>query len=255
MSKLLFLGSGSAFTVGTDNYQSNLILESDRGSRRLLIDCGSDIRFSLYDAGFSYKDVTDIYISHLHADHVGGLEYIGISAMFDPHCPKPNLFTSKEIAVELWEKSLAGGMQAISGDIAELHDFFEVKAIGPQRSFTWEGITFELIKVTHVDAGYYVMPSYGLKFHINGQQIFFTTDTQLMWKFRPELYKDADIIFHDCEISQYPTTVHAHYAELSALPAEIKAKIWLYGYQPESLPDAHHDGFLGFVAKGQEFSF
>ncbi len=30
--QLIFLGSGSAFTVGTDNFQSNMLLISDQGT-------------------------------------------------------------------------------------------------------------------------------------------------------------------------------------------------------------------------------
>ena len=67
MSKLLFLGSGSAFTVGDNNFQSNILLIHDN-NQKLLLDCGSDIRFSLYQAGFSYLDITDIYILIEHFD-------------------------------------------------------------------------------------------------------------------------------------------------------------------------------------------
>ena len=114
MVKLLFLGSGSAFTVGADNFQSNMLLIGDRGNK-LLIDCGSDIRFSLYEAGFSHLDITDIYISHLHCDHVGGLEYIGFSTKFDSRCARPNLYLSKEVGIDLWNKTLSGGMSSIDG--------------------------------------------------------------------------------------------------------------------------------------------
>ena len=31
--------------------------------------------------------------------------------------------------------------------------------------------------------------------------------------------------------------------------------MWLYGYQPVSLPDAKKDGFRGFVQRGQIFEF
>ena len=37
--KLIFLGTGSAFTL--DNYQSNILVDAPEG--RLLIDCGSDV--------------------------------------------------------------------------------------------------------------------------------------------------------------------------------------------------------------------
>ncbi len=68
--RLIFLGTGSAFTL--ENYQSNMLVESPEGL--LLIDCGGDARHSLARQGWTALDITDIYISHLHADHIGGLE-------------------------------------------------------------------------------------------------------------------------------------------------------------------------------------
>jgi len=253
MTKLLFLGSGSAFTVGTDNYQSNILIIKDTGEK-LLIDCGSDLRFSLYEAGFSHLDLTDIYISHLHADHVGGLEYAGISTLFDPQCSKPNLYISQELASELWETSLSGGMKSLQGKFATLESYFNVKTIDHQRYFYWQNIKFELVRVIHVDNGFYLMPSYGLYFEIDGVKIFLTTDSQLCLDLHFKYYEKADLIFQDCETALYPTTVHAHYSELINLPPQIKQKMWLYGYQPLALPDALKDGFLGFVTKGQTFA-
>lgn len=252
--KLLFLGSGSAFTTGADNYHSNMLLIGDEG-HKLLLDCGSDIRFSLHDAGFSYQDITDIYISHLHADHVGGMEYIGLSCLFDPNCNKPNLYLSKDIASEVWERSLSGGMRHIGGDIANLHTYFNVNPINYQDSFIWQDIAFQLVRVIHIHNSFSLMPSYGLFFEIAGVKIFLTTDTQLCLEENGKYYEQADIIFHDCETSKYPSPVHVGYAELTQLSPEIKGKMWLYGYQPGTLPNAKADGFLGFVKRGQVFDF
>src|ERR1700733_4386232 len=95
--KLTFIGSGSAFTLGANNYHSNMLLENAHGER-LLIDCGSDARHSLHEAGFSYHDIHDVYISHLHADHAGGLEWLGFTTKFDPTCSeKPNLYISETL--------------------------------------------------------------------------------------------------------------------------------------------------------------
>lgn len=163
--KLLFLGAGSAFTVGDGNFQSNMLFVSEQGNK-LLIDCGTDIRFSLYALGLSHLDITDIYISHLHADHTGGLEYIGFSTKFDPRCDKPNLYLSKELAGELWNNSLAGGMRSIEGDVADLETFFEVHKVARKSYFTWQEVEFYLVKVIHVNNGYFIMPSYGLFLNI-----------------------------------------------------------------------------------------
>ncbi|MCF2146578.1 MBL fold metallo-hydrolase [Desmonostoc muscorum LEGE 12446] len=254
MIKLIFLGSGSAFTVGADNFQSNILLVNGQ-EKKLLIDCGSDIRFSLHSADFSYLDITDIYISHLHADHVGGLEYIGFSTKFDSRCQKPKLYLSKELASAIWENTLSGGMKSIQGDIASLETYFDVNQIERNGCFTWAETKFILVKVIHVNNGYFVMPSYGLFFEINGKKIFITTDTQLCLEQIGKYYEQADIIFQDCETSQFPTSIHAHYNKLLTLPAELKNKMWLYGYQPGLLPDAQKDGFCGFIKRGQIFDF
>ena len=254
MVKLIFLGSGSAFTVGNGNFQSNMLLVNNQ-EEKLLIDCGSDIRFSLYKEGFAHSDITNIFISHLHSDHVGGLEYIGLTTKFDPNCQKPNLFLSKDIASEIWVNTLSGGMSAVEGDIYDINDYFVVHKIDRYHSFSWSGIEFYLIPVIHVNTNFYIWPTYGLFFQVSGLKIWITADTKFNFESMQKYYLDADIIFHDCETSRFPTPVHARYPQLLTLPDAIRSKIWLYGYHPGSLPEAEKDGFLGFVKRGQVFEF
>ena len=253
MATLLFLGSGSAYTVGANNFQSNLLLTNDQGER-LLIDCGSDIRLSLYAAGLSYRDIASVYISHLHSDHAGGLEYIGFNCKFDPSCDRPTLYTSYDIAVDIWDRCLSGGMRSLHQEIATLDTFFHPQVID-QGTFTWGTIDFQLVPVKHVHNGVFQMPSYGLFFELNGTRIFISTDCQLELEKNWQFYESADIIFHDCETAPFPTPVHTHYNDLLSLPTSIRQKIWLYGYHPGYLPNATQDGFLGFVQRGQEFQF
>lgn len=253
--KLIFIGSGSAFTVGTGNYNSNMLLLDPKSNDKLLIDCGSDARHALCDAGFSYRDITDVYISHLHADHAGGLEWLALSSKFDPKCDKPNLYANAAIIKDLWDKTLSGGMETLQGTKSSLHNFFKVHAIPSNGSFVWHGIEFQTMQTVHVINAFMLMSSFGLIFTINGQRIFITTDTQFAPSQLADFYKNVDIIFQDCETVPTPSGVHAHFTQLVTLDPAIKAKMWLYHYNPGTLPDAEAGGFQGFVKCGQIFEF
>lgn len=252
--KLTFLGSGSAFTVGSNNFHSNMLLENQNG-QYLMIDCGSDARFALNELGLSYRDIKDVYISHLHADHVGGLEWLAFTSKFDPGCGKPNLYISESLIDPLWEHVLSGGLNSLQGEIASLSTYFNLHPISKDGFFVWHGIELHILQTVHVLAGYSIMPSFGLLFTVDGLKVFITTDTQFAPHQVEDFYQMSDLIFHDCETTPSKSRVHAHYEELLTLPAEIRQKMWLYHYNPGSLPDAVKDGFRGFVRKGQIFDF
>lgn len=253
--KLIFIGSGSAFTVGADNYQSNMILEDDSG-KKLLVDCGSDARFALHELGLSYKDIEAVYISHLHADHTGGLEWLALTTKFDPICKKPILFVSKNIVYNLWNTVLSGGLQTLENEVADLSSYFLVKPIDDSNFFIWSDVKFRLVQTVHVFSANAIVLSYGLLFTVNEKTILITTDTKAVIPSQiNDCYQIADIIFHDCETSSKHSRVHSHFDELKNLDANIKKKMWLYHYNPGPLPNAQKEGFRGFVKKGQCFDF
>jgi len=249
---LLFLGTGPAFGVNPNNYQSNMVLSSPSG-RKLLIDCGSDVRYSLLTAGFHYREISDIYISHLHADHVGGLEYMGFTTKFDPQCATPNLIISDALADTMWENSLSAGMRIIGGKACTTEDFFHLKRVGADGLFEWEGVRFELVPSVHVAGDNEDMLSYGLFFAVDGVKVFITTDTRFAPDALGRYLEEADLIFHDCETAVHPTGVHAHYYDLVTLPARIKQKTWLYHHEENDVLNPVKDGFLGYVKCGQNF--
>jgi ribonuclease BN (tRNA processing enzyme) len=252
--KLIFIGAGSAFTIG-GNYNSNMLLVDENNDKKLLIDCGSDARHALADLGYSYKDIHDVYISHLHADHAGGLEWLALTNKFDPTAKKPNLYAHAHVLKQLWTNTLSGGMRTLQGVVAELEDFFTVHKIHENGSFVWNNGTFQLVQMIHIVSGFEFMPSYGLIFTIKGTRIFITSDTQFAPLQLVDFYKSVDIIFQDCETAIHPSGVHAHFNELMTLDESIKKKMWLYHYNPGELPDAKKYGFCGFVHRKQVFEF
>ncbi len=251
--KITFLGSGSAFTIGESNYHSNLLIEDLKTSKKLLIDCGSDARFSMQELGLSFSDVDAIYISHIHADHTGGLEWLGFTRYFSKY-KIPDLYASNEIVKPLWG-TLKAGIETLEDKPSSIDTFFNIKVIDINSTFKWLDYTFELERAKHVVNNGIDLPCYGLKFKVNDSYIYFTSDSRFMFEEKKELFNKATVIFHDCETSSFKSGVHAHYSELLTIPKHIRQKMWLYHYNIGDKPDPEKDNFKGFVSKAQNFWF
>lgn len=254
--KIRFMGVGSAFTT-PDYYQSNMLITA-RSGKRMLFDCGSDARHYLRRAGFHdsqiSREIEAIYVSHLHSDHIGGLEWLAIVTYFNPG-DRPHLYCERKLMKELWENSLRGGLEVSEGKLMHLSDYFVCHPVEEKAGFEWEDIRFELVKLEHITGFYKNMYSYGLILTDleSGKRAYISSDV----KFRPQLIAEiagqVDVIFHDSETTVVPTGVHTHYSELVTLPPEVKAKMWLYHYQPHPKQQPDQDGFAGFAARDQEF--
>ena len=255
--KIKFIGVGGAFApISIGN--SNMLLSQN--GKNMLVDCGVTAPFILRDEwGIQHTEIDGFWISHLHSDHIGGLEHYAFMRYFVPIrnqegiAIKPKLYTVRPLMQELWENSLRGGLESVEGNITTLTDFFDCKPIEPNNSFEWEGYNFQPVQTIHVMAGYVFRYSYGLviKNPSTGRSAFITTDTQFA-PYQLNKFYEADIIFHDCETLPYKSHVHAHYTDLITLDDSIKAKMWLYHYA-KPVDSYKEDGFAGFVSKGQEF--
>lgn len=248
--KLTFLGVSSALTMGYKQFQSNMILTSSSGLN-LLIDCGTDIRHSLYEQHLTHTDINAVYISHLHSDHVGGLEWLGFSSFFMEHI-KLKLYINKDLQEPLWNNVLKGGMSTLEKEAATLESYFNVQPV-QDLSFIWENYHFQLIKVFHSINNKEHLPCYGLIISGDKLKVFLSTDTRFSPRELMPIYKKVDLIFHDCELSDMPSGQHAKYSELQTLDKSIKEKMWLYDYNKKFLPKTIGHEFKGFVRQGQVF--
>jgi ribonuclease BN (tRNA processing enzyme) len=262
-TKIIALGTGAAFTL--KNFHTNFIIQ--RNGKNLLIDAGSDLRWSLDKQGMSFKDIDGVYISHSHQDHCA-LEYLGFTryftrrAMIDAKNPNPlplpKLFCERNLCRDIWEHSARGGMSCLEGIEANLDTYFDVKPVDKNGYFEWEGLKFELVQALHISSKYSFVDSFGIIFtDDNNKRIYFTTDVA----FCPEnllkaCYKEADIIIHDCETA-YRSSVHSHFDDLSTLDPTTKAKMILTHFQDNVMDDwnlwqekAKDAGFQGFAAPG-----
>jgi ribonuclease BN (tRNA processing enzyme) len=265
------LGTGSASC--TKNYQSNYIIRQN--GKYLLIDCGGDVRFAIDELfGLKMKDIDAVYISHLHGDHIHGVEHLAFGTKFIPNFPRPKFYAEASLCTEAWDKSLRGGLEGLEGVKylekdglgVNLATYCEVHPISRNGSFVWEGIKFEIIQTVHIVCKYSLSMSFGLMWTDpdTNERVYITTDTQ----FSPELsmlalWKEADVVFQDCETGDYKfkSGVHAHYEDLKTLPDAVRAKMWLTHYGDNVVADwdtwqarAIADGFRGFVKTYASFA-
>ena len=278
--KVTVIGCGNAFS--TKNFNQCFLVEE--GKSKMLVDCGQLAINALRSANVDMKSITDIYISHAHADHIGSLEAMAFLRYDWKNRPRsykegayaPRLIANSQLLKELWDKSLCGGLESMEGFVANLSTFFEPVPIRDNQTFKWEGWTCELIQQVHIMTGSTIACTFGLIMSKpEHKTIYFTTDSQHCSPRQMEVfYKRSDIIIQDCECLPFPSGVHANYMQLAGYPTansvklsdDIKAKMWLSHYQ-DFVSDkksfdgkdfdweqtAKSDGFAGFVHVGQVF--
>jgi ribonuclease BN (tRNA processing enzyme) len=263
--KIHFIGTGTAGTL--KNYHTNFLIEQN--GKFMLIDAGSDIRFSLRDFGKSMTDIDAVYISHLHGDHSGGIESLGFGTFFIPGKKRSiKLYGNGEVLQNGWAKTWSGGMESLQEGliegIANLDTYFDTMLIHKNGMFEWEGLECYPVQSVHIMSGYSTIPSYGLMVATpEGQKVYFTTDTQYCPHQIKSFMEMSDLVICDCECTPFISGVHANFSEWIQFPKNLKEKMLLTHYQDfvlaedgKSISDewrqkAIDAGFIGFAARGE----
>lgn len=224
-SSLTFLGTGSAFTL--ENYHNNALIEVK--GKKYLLDCGTTIPYALKDLGVMVDDIDGIIISHIHADHTGGLEYLGFYGRFVSK-KKMDLFIAEELVDVLWENTLKGGMVDSTNEKCTLETYFNVKPFKDLELFKINGLEIMPIKTVHVKNDHLPLQKSSYSFLL-GKETFYSGDMLFNESILKELNESGiKRFFHDCQFFHVENGVHASLKELKTLPKEIKEKIIVMHY-------------------------
>lgn len=263
--EIAFLGSGTAF--GKELYNTNFIII--KGNTHLLVDFGMTGPIALRNSlGLDISEIENVLITHSHADHIGGLEFLALYNRYvvqkDKNKPRLKIIISENYQKILWDMSLRGGLEwnetGTEGQMLSFTDYFEPvrpRLITNNPRLTMEldfqGLHIELFSTNHIPENVSnpekAFTSYGL---LVDNRIFISGDT----KFDSELldaYKDrTDFFFHDC--SFFPNPVHASINQLRELPDSLKRRMFLMHYGDKY---QNHDisGFAGLARQSYRYIF
>jgi len=219
--RALILGIGDAFT--SRGFGTSAVVQGKSG--HLLIDCPDLIHRAIREAcetsgwKVDYRSIDDIIITHLHGDHVNGLESFGWARLVERlrglSTQLPRIHTHPAAAARLWER-LAPAMDpplTRGGRKSTLEDFFEVHIIEPGTTATIAGISVDCRYTIHP------VPTIGLKLSEGGKTLGWSGDT-CFEQAHIEWLESSDIIVHEANLGPAHTQIEL----LNALPTALRRK-------------------------------
>jgi ribonuclease BN (tRNA processing enzyme) len=250
-----FMGTGSAFSKRFGNTSALVFVENNGTIKKLLIDCGRTTPDDLFQHGYTFGDIDAIFITHLHGDHVFGLEEAGYYGRYMLK-KKPHLiFPNPKIKTDLWDKVLKGTM--INADLDRLmtfDDYFTYHVVDREaQHFFFNGVMFSVFPTNHIKN----KKSYGL---IIGETDFIIySGDSLLNRDLIEIgfSEDCQAVFHDCQLFSYDGQVHASLDQLIDLEDSFKEKIYImhYGDDLGDYVDKIKESELGIAIRGEKYHF
>jgi len=264
--ELFFLGVGSSFAATLR--QTNFLII--KGNIHIMVDFGMTGPAALLEtAGLKPTDIEVMLPTHSHADHVGGLECLGLMNRYVGQKffkkPKIKLIITEEYQQVLWDRTLRGGMEYNEEDMSNkrtlgLGDYFNIvrptwKTHQPRQIFEvdYEGIHLEMFRTKHVPDS---APGWEASFISYGlfidNRVFVSMDTRFDRELIDMYAGKSEAMFHDAQF--FPEGVHASLIDLRGLPRKIKSKMFLMHYGDDWVKQ-DISGFGGWTVAGMRYCF
>jgi ribonuclease BN (tRNA processing enzyme) len=229
MFEVLMTGVGDAFS--TRHWGTHFLLRKD--DYILAIDCPDSYRRALRTSGFQHgtepldaHHIDAMVLTHLHGDHVNGLEMLACYLRF-AHERRLPLYTSPDTAVDLWPRlrpSLKVLWDGTTFHEQSLESFLDVTEVA------WN-TTFEVgpFQITARPTMHH-LPAMAMRITDGNATLGYSCDTA----FDEELIEwlsDADLIIHESSLGAAQTPLH----KLMGLPEELRQKMLVVHYPDEMI--------------------
>ncbi len=231
---VMILGVGDAFSER--HHPACLLLICD--DFYLSIDCPDRYRAVLSEASsrsgrqVGLDQINDFVITHVHGDHMNGLEGVGFFKHFVEK-RKVRVYTISDVRASIWDSRLKGSMSTLwdgqKYNRMGFDDFFDYYPLGQN-----DADRVGPFRVRTYLTGHHV-PTFGMLIEAGGKRLGYSGDTA----FDPgliEFLDPADLIIHETNLGPAHTDIHL----LTGLPVETQAKIRLIHYPDDiELPPCH----------------
>ena len=174
----------------------------EAGSQRLLFDAGRGVTIRLNQLGIPMREVTAVFITHFHSDHLVGLADLWLIGWLPPN------YGRRQTPLRIWgplglSKITAGMEEAYSTDIAirvkdealprsaakfDVNEYTEGGVI-----YEHEGVAVTSFEVNH---GELIKPAYGYRVDYAGRSVVISGDTRFDQNVI-KAAKGADLLVHE----------------------------------------------------------
>ena len=208
--RLQFVGCGDAFGSGG---RLNTCLHLTGRGTNILIDCGASSLIGMNKLAIRHNEIDAIFLSHFHADHVGGVPFFLLEANYISKRKRPLTI----VGPPSLKRRFAGIMEVAFAGTKALEFRFPLRLIEFDigKRCKAAGVAATPFHVLHDDrAG----PCLGFRFEIEGKVIAFSGDTE--WTDALiDIGHEADLFI--CEAYTYDKPVATHMA-LSLLERHLE---------------------------------
>ena len=258
--QVTLLGTGSP-TLSAERMGPCTLIEA--GSVRLLFDAGRGCAIRLSQARVPWRDLTQVFLTHLHADHTFALP--------DLHVMGWVLGRTDTLVVQGpsgTTEMMTSMIRAVEPDIASR--LKSVPTRKPPAFRTTEiqpGVVFERggVKVTAFDVPHSISPAFGYRIDANGRSIVLSGDT----RYSETLIRNAqgvDVLVHEVVFGaataeqQQITNAHTTPEQAAQVFAATKPKLAIYshlilfGASADDIVAATQKGYSGRVETGTDLT-
>jgi ribonuclease Z len=204
--QLTVLGAGTAVPM-IGRSPSGYLLRA--AGRSVVIDMGPGTLVRLLNAGVSHKDVTSVFISHLHSDHV--LDVVTLLQACGPHRKQPLAFLGCRGLKRFIDQLI------LLFDVAPTGFELEVTEFGAERR-ELQGWTIETALTGHTEY------SLAFRFEVDGKKLTYSGDAIESVELA-ELARDVDLFVCECSYPRgFNTTDHVTADGAGRMAAKANAR-------------------------------